>query len=94
MVPPALDCTDLIVAAEPVKSVPVEPGCCVDVLRGKCGTTAAVDQHKGPPIHLRMDVLNFSENYPRYSSLVIVLHAKQCKVVASLGPEISVVAAA
>jgi hypothetical protein len=37
MVPAALDGTDLMVAAEPVKAVQVEPGCRVDVIGGEGG---------------------------------------------------------
>ena len=46
VVPAALDGTDFMITAEPVKAVQVEPGCCVDVLRGERGATAAVEQHQ------------------------------------------------
>lgn len=42
MVPAALDGTDLMVAAEPVNAVQVEPGCCVDGIGGEGGAAAAV----------------------------------------------------
>ena len=94
MVPAALVGTDLMVAAEPVKAVQVEPGCCVDVLRREGGATAAVEQHKRAPVLLGVGALHFTKELLGFAGLVVVLHAEHREVVVALGPELGDVASA
>ena len=94
MVPAALDGTDLMVAAEPMEAVQVEPGCCVDVFRREGGAAAAVKQHQRAPVLLGVGALHFAEKLLGFVGLVIVLHAEHGEVLVELGPEIGDVAAA
>lgn len=94
MVPVALNGTDLMVAAEPVKAVQVEPGGGVDVIGRKGGAAAAVEQHQGAPVLLRIGALHLTEEFLGFGGLVLVLNAEQRETVISLGPEFSNVAAA
>ena len=93
MVPAALDGTDLMVAAEPVKAVQVEPGCCVDVIGVESGAAAAVEQHQRAPVFLGEGALHFTEKFLGFAGLVIVLHAVQGEDVFALGPQLGDVAA-
>lgn len=63
MVPAALDGTDLMVAAEPVNAVQVEPGCCVDGIGGEGGATAAVEQHQAAPVLFEVGALLSPRNF-------------------------------
>ena len=94
MVPATLDGADFMVAAEPVKAVQVEPGCCVDVFGAEGGATAAVEQHQGAPVFLGVGALHFTKELLGFAGLVIVLHAEQGELVVALGPEFSNVVAA
>ena len=94
MVPATLDGTDLMVAAEPVEAVQVEPGCCVDVFRREGGAAAAIKQHQRAPVLLGVGALHFAEELLRFAGLVVVLNAEQGKVLVALGPELGDVAAA
>lgn len=89
MVPAALDSADFMVAVEPMETVQIEPGCCVDVLRCESGATAAVEQHQGAPILLGVGALHFTEELLGFAGLVIVLHAEQSEVVVALAPKLS-----
>ena len=94
MVPAALESAYLMVGAEPMKAVQVEPGCCVDVLRGEGGAAAAVEQHQGAPVLLGIGALHCTQELLSFTGLVVMLHAEQGKLVVSLGPELGDVATA